>query len=775
MIQVKRGSAAVIDINPLSSSAYTKAVMGEEEITLVWEAPAFTQLNIGDYIVYEGANFTLNQLPTVKKLSTRLWQYNAVFQSTKYDLAKAIYMIFDNTGTLPSGEFSLTGTADTFMDLLISNLNRVAGSALWSKGQVIADTKYVDLTFSNEDCLSVLGRLADEFETEYHVSNRVIHLDKISAVREISLEYGSTIYDIERIAVDSSDIVTRLYPFGSTKNLATNYRGGNSPLRLPEEIGNYIESNVDLYGVIEGSKTFEDIYPRLSSGGAGTVTAVGNEFTFTDTALDFDVNTCLMDGTTAKVHFNTGECAGYDFEIKSYVHATKTFVIIANSMENDLALPTADLKPVVGDKYVLLDIVMPAAYLAAAEAELLAKSQELIAANSTPKVNYKATFSSLYARENLQNVECGDTVTITDDDMGISEPIRIIKLTKAISEYWNVQLDLANAVSKTTLQRITGDVSQLQNNVVTTNERINRSNLLAYRNNKELREMIFDPEGYFDPENIKPLSIETSMLSVGSKSQSLQLSCILQPNYTGNAQILQCSAGVLAHFTIDETQIKEWVIGAGIITITGGNQTDALYIYARCARSGSTGDIYLSTTALKFDSDATNWMFLIGVLHSPASGVRGISLTYGMTTVNGQFIKTGVISSADGATWFNLNTGEIAGNIKFKSGETYKDVGTEINEVAQNVTYKVEIVSSNGTSFRNDMISTTLTAYVFRGKEDITASINQGAFRWIRKSNDTAEDNIWNNIHASFGSNVLNITSDDVEARAVFSCTVSID
>ena len=213
MIQLKRGVNAVININQLSSSAYTKAVMGEEEITLVWEAPAFTQLNIGDYIVYEGANFTLNQLPTVKKLSTRLWQYNAVFQSTKYDLAKAIYMLFDNTGTLPSGEFSLTGTADTFLDLLISNLNRVAGSALWSKGQVVADTEYVDLTFSNEDCLSGLGRLADEFDTEYHVSNRVIHLDKISASREITLEYGSTLYDIERIAVDSSDIVTRLYPF----------------------------------------------------------------------------------------------------------------------------------------------------------------------------------------------------------------------------------------------------------------------------------------------------------------------------------------------------------------------------------------------------------------------------------------------------------------------------------------------------------------------------------------------------------------------------------
>jgi hypothetical protein len=674
MIQIKRGAATVATVNQLSSSNMSKAVMGEEQITLVWESPAFVSFSLGDYVTVEGSNWTLNQLPTVKKLSSKLWQYNAVFQSTKYELLKAMYLLFDNTETLPAGEFPLTGTADTFMELLVANINRVAAPPLgvggsWSVGDVIENTDYKNLTFSNEDCLSVLTRLADEFDTEYHVANHTIHLKRISTEREVTLEYGSTLYDIERSSVDSSNVCTRLYPFGSTRNLASNYRGGNSPLRIPVANGNYIENNVSLYGIIEMAKTFEDIYPRLSSGGAGAITSVGNEFTFYDTALDFDVNDYLLDGTPAKVHFNTGECAGYDFEIASYNHAARKFIIIANTQENDFTLPTADIKPAAGDKYVLIDIAMPPAYLAAAEAELLAKAQEYIGQNSAPKVAYKTTFSAIYARQNLQSVECGDTVTVYDEDMGINEQIRIVKLQKGLTDYWNVQFDLANTVTATRLERIEGTVATVENTMVVANQRINRNNLRSYQNTKELQSMVFDPDGYFNPESIKPLSIETSMLSVGAKSQSFQLSSLLQPNYENNPQVLAWSAGVLAHFTIVDDAITEWVISEGSITITGDNQTAALYIYARCSRAGTTGDIYLSATATKFDADATYYFFLLGVLHTPVSSVRGVSLTYGQTTINGQFIKTGVISSIDGATYFNLNTGEIGGNIKFRASD----------------------------------------------------------------------------------------------------------
>jgi hypothetical protein len=50
--------------------------------------------------------------------------------------------------------------------------------------------------------------------------------------------------------------------------------------------------------------------------------------------------------------------------------------------------------------------------------------------------------------------------------------------------------------------------------------------------------------------------------------------------------------------------------------------------------------------------------------------MRGISLTYGQTTIDGGFIRTGEISSLDGITKFNLNTGVITGKITFAAGSS---------------------------------------------------------------------------------------------------------
>ncbi len=56
-------------------------------------------------------------------------------------------------------------------------------------------------------------------------------------------------------------------------------------------------------------------------------------------------------------------------------------------------------------------------------------------------------------------------------------------------------------------------------------------------------------------------------------------------------------------------------------------------------------------------------------------GVRGISLTYGQSYFNGRFLNTGRVQSADAQTYFDLDSSEIAGNIKFiPAGGGYKSI-----------------------------------------------------------------------------------------------------
>jgi len=280
-MKIYRGVDELIIIDPQAASNFTEQVMGEHRITLVFELPECFELRIGDYIVESGINYRLNQLPTIKKLSKKLFQYNAVFEHPKYDLLKRIFLLFDNTGVSIQGEFSMTGNALDFMTLLVANMNR--GSSGWVLGDVV-DTEYVTLTFSNETCMAVLERFASEFDTEYHFASKTLHLQKKSTARELTLEYGESAYDIERVSVNTADVVTRLYAFGADKNLSWDYGGGSKRLKLPDGTP-YIDSpNIALYGIIEASKNFDDIYPRLSLTGAGTVTAVGDKFTFTDSA-----------------------------------------------------------------------------------------------------------------------------------------------------------------------------------------------------------------------------------------------------------------------------------------------------------------------------------------------------------------------------------------------------------------------------------------------------------------------------------------------------------
>jgi dGTP triphosphohydrolase len=87
--------------------------------------------------------------------------------------------------------------------------------------------------------------------------------------------------------------------------------------------------------------------------------------------------------------------------------------------------------------------------------------------------------------------------------------------------------------------------------------------------------------------------------------------------------------------------------------------------------------------------------------------------------------------------------------------------------------YNITIYSTNGSMFRNGVISTILTAKVTKGREDITDTIPNTFFSWVRKSENFTEDTQWNAVHQSIG-NILVIDTSDVYLKAVFSCVVII-
>ncbi len=86
--------------------------------------------------------------------------------------------------------------------------------------------------------------------------------------------------------------------------------------------------------------------------------------------------------------------------------------------------------------------------------------------------------------------------------------------------------------------------------------------------------------------------------------------------------------------------------------------------------------------------------------------------------------------------------------------------------------YTVYVESKHGTTFRNGIISTTLSARVYRGGEEITDLIPEGNFSWKRTSRDVESDAVWNS--APHYGKEIEITEDDVWCKAVFDCEVEI-
>jgi len=87
----------------------------------------------------------------------------------------------------------------------------------------------------------------------------------------------------------------------------------------------------------------------------------------------------------------------------------------------------------------------------------------------------------------------------------------------------------------------------------------------------------------------------------------------------------------------------------------------------------------------------------------------------------------------------------------------------------------IQIYSSNGDTFRNGTVNTTLTCKVFSGSKDITDTISNHNFNWKRISIFGAIlDNRWNTSNLAMGKKAITLTPENVSGRTVFSCEVDV-
>lgn len=694
----------------ITSAKQNWGLNAEDTVDITIESPFPQTYNIGDKITVFGRDYKLNRLPSVKKTGMHQFQYTLQFEGVQYDLFRITYDLTVDTTTNELQDVqgdTLTGNLHRFMMVLIANANRVFPGK-WKLGACPDTIGDKTLTFGESDnCLSVLQNLCNQsnFNVEFEIvqSNGVYTVnlyERVGQTLPFTFEYGKGrgLYDLHRENVSSSNIVTRLKVYGSTENITSKYRADRLCLPGKTKGQSYIEKPemIAKYGIFEGRKNFDDVKPTFT----GSVESVVDTFSFIDKKFPFDLNATntsgetlyLINGVSAKIHFNTGNLAGYDFEVKSYDHATHEFTLLKTTDDRGDVFPSETsiaFQFGVGNEYKILDVAYPSDIEAEAEAKLAEVGNKYYDQNCQPKVQYGLSVTKAFleklvgTNDSVTNFFApGDFLHVVDADIDVDKAIRIKSFVRNILDPYDYTLTISDITTNATItNRVISDLVELDKIVTINNLKDPTRARANWRSSREVLNMVFDPDGDYYTDKIKPGSIDTLALSVGAKSMQFGLiNTVFQPNYNGNPRLVKWQGGVLTHYTIKEESAVSWVMADGQTTLTGNDR--AYYLYAKCERNGNAGVFIFTTSQIKVEDDVNYYHFLVGTLSSidPELNVRSLALTYGFTMVNGRFIKTGRIESADGTTYFDLDNSEIGGRIVFSSNgqeKTLEELGKE--------------------------------------------------------------------------------------------------
>jgi len=652
---IKRNGIVVATVRP--EGGQQKEVMVQDIVSITFNTPTSIQFMHGDYIEVWGETYTLNNPAEPTMHNENSFEYKLTFQAQYYALAKWKYKFYDSANVLNMDEFDLMSNASGFLDLIVANANRLSSG--WTKGEVLV-SDYQNLSFSGENILQALSQLAEAFDTEWRVVNKIIHLIKKVNKSGYSFSYGfnkGLRGELTRINADGSSVFSRLYVYGSDKNLPVGYRSGAKRLALPNALG-YIQGPKYGSEEIEASITFEDVMPDR----IGTVTSVDTIYQFSDSSIDFDVNLQVYAGLSAKVEFQTGSLAGYQFEIakSGYNNTTKTVTFLKNEAETSFPMPSATLKPKVGDKYRFIDIQMPQTYVDAGEQKIANRGQAYFDAESAPKYTFGVVPDWFMFTRNKTRLNLGDTAHVTAFDLLLDADIRMIGFTRDLHEefkYTNLKLSNTTIKGSPIIQEIGKEVKldkALAQNQVYDIARARRNSTTL----SEVKNFIVDPsDNKLYADMLKAASVETLYLAVGAKWTNFALKgTTFKPNVAGNPANFNVGAGQLVHYALQ-------IDGLGFVWEMAAQNFNNLdpaktyYVYAKVTRNALTGVWVVTDQIINVEAVSGFWHFQTGVLFTVVDGRRDYEFTHGMTFIIGDQITAGILKSLDGLNFINLTNG----------------------------------------------------------------------------------------------------------------------
>ena len=723
MIIYNKTGQIILDI-PVDDTSYRyRAIRQGDKVCLYFALTDHVEIPIYSYIEFQGQRYTLWKPENLIKHGERNLEYSVEFggwwellNRTKYKLLSA---------KPHKLKFPLTAKPRMFMQLLVDNLN--LHDRGWTLGTCI-DASEKALAFNGETCMEVINRLADEYNTEFEFINKTIHFGKVERFKDdpLPLSYGKGNgfkTGLGRQNQGEKAPVTILYVQGGDRNIDV-AAYGSSILLLPksqelEYQGRRYKTDADgmfitradheLTTYNEDGYDATNIYPSRV-GTISEVITVDAEKNFYDIKDDtipdaLDYTQCRIAGEKATIIFQSGIMTGKEFDLEQtndaltgYMHAERRFKIFPQEIDGT-TMPNDTFKPAVGDTYEIFNISLPDAYVcddttkSGASWDMFREAVRYMYENEEENFTFTGELDGIWAKKKWLELggklQPGSYILFSDTQFQPNGlPIRITGIKDYINNPHSPELELSNTPVAGFLS---SDLGKLEGNEVKDEERHNEALSFTKRRWRDAVEGLAMLEAAISgfSASINPITIQTMAMLVGD--ESLQFRFInsktnpseIIPDFKYNQQtkVFTVPGGILQHMTLGVSKLssshaaseyKYWVMQA--YASPPLDETDAMYLYAKCSKSGTTGTFILSKTPYKMDPGDGYYYFLTGALSSEYEAERSFVTVYGFTEILPGRITVGMIVSPDGQTYFNVAQGEFGGKFVFKSASGYNNI-----------------------------------------------------------------------------------------------------
>ena len=451
-IDIKDISGAILLTTLINEGCKRKfTLMKEDYIMLKFSLENPIYFKLGSYVE---CNFGLFEVCDLQKpafnTNTAGYDYELRLDAYYWKWKNKIFKYTPET-TGQEASWNLTAPLDVQAGIVLRNLKALGYTY---KGQDFVfsidstvENKSQLMSYDNINILDACFEMAKKWDCECWVTENIIHFGRCESGDAVDFEIGKNVQEMSQ-SESRSTYATRIYAFGSTRNIPADYRPIDETvvvngvvqrrLMLPEGTP-YIDAYPDMTTeeAIEQVVIFDEVYPRRT-GIMSDVTTIEvtdkvenedgttteekwNAYRFRDTGVNFSEK-YILPGQELRIRFASGLLNGLEFAVKfnpegkpekledgGWNPEAQLWEIVRNE-DYGRPLPGDVLFPQDGDEYVLSGWdstkITELGLVGAAEQELKEKTEKYAAKSKIDPSTYNCKMMSdvAYSEDGIHNL-----------------------------------------------------------------------------------------------------------------------------------------------------------------------------------------------------------------------------------------------------------------------------------------------------------------------------------------------------------------------------------